>query len=69
MSKFGMLSTILTKHGAQFTSKIVQVMCAESRITSMTTTEYHSQIIWQGEKYIVTIIFRLSHYVAEHNPD
>lgn len=69
MAKFRILSTALIENGLQFTSNLFGEVCQELTVNQKTTTKYHALANRQVERFKLTMISLLRHYVAEIQED
>lgn len=61
---YGILNSILTDNGPQFTPKFFEIVCTMLRAKHLTTTTYHLQTNGQNERYSRTPAMGLRHLLA-----
>lgn len=66
---YGIPKTLLSDNGPPFVSNLFAGVCIIMDAKQLTTTAHHPQTNGQTERYYKTIVARLSHYVAENQPD
>lgn len=69
VASLGLLPTVLTDNGRQFTSKYIAALCKELGVKTIMTTEYHLQANGRAERFNRTIAARLQRYVEEIQKD
>lgn len=69
VTKYGVEEWLLLDNGPQFAEKFFDAACAALETKLMSTTAYHPQTNGQFERYNMTVVSCLRHYIGEHQDD